>query len=344
MIGEDVCLYLTNRPPQSNQLRVNISYDSFVKLLNVKLIEVMIRIDPESALKSDIGIRGDIGLECCADSCAAVARLLRYVSVDGDFQSEFESSSGNTTNTESSSASERQKEPEDNLRDNSRDIETEEDIFEAENLPKMNQPIKKPEKETPNSVQLDLLDAMDDDDFLVESRKPSSRALDDSFEADIDDFVDLEAEPGIGFLKSGSEPTVRKFGNFEIKENHFRLPHERKDKLNPPLEPPFNQAEQRIFVKELNLSWKMYAGVDFPISFEPMRMDRTMRGMQMPRSKSQRDAKSMVELVVSKFRLRHETFSDSKSGIISRTAVTLDELEILDRLDASNINKLLHRK
>ena len=299
------------------------------------------RIDPESALKSDIGIRGDIGLECCADSCAAVARLLRYVSVDGDFQSEFESSSGNTT---SSSASERQKEPEENLPQ-----ETEDEITQAANeknlqQPKSHQPMKTSETSTPNSVQLDLLDAMDDDDFLVESRKPSSRALDDSFEAEIDDFVDLEAEPGIGFLKSGSEPTVRKFGNFEIKENHFRLPHERKDKLNPPLEPPFNQAEQRIFVKELNLSWKMYAGVDFPISFEPMRMDRTMRGMQMPRSKSQRDAKSMVELIVSKFRLRHETFSDSKSGIISRTAVTLDELEILDRLDASNINKLLHRK
>ena len=299
------------------------------------------RIDPESALKSDIGIRGDIGLECCADSCAAVARLLRYVSVDGDFQSEFESSSGNTT---SSSASERQKEPEENLPQ-----ETEDEITQAANEKnlqqlKSQQPMKTSETSTPNSVQLDLLDAMDDDDFLVESRKPSSRALDDSFEAEIDDFVDLEAEPGIGFLKSGSEPTVRKFGNFEIKENHFRLPHERKDKLNPPLEPPFNQAEQRIFVKELNLSWKMYAGVDFPISFEPMRMDRTMRGMQMPRSKSQRDAKSMVELIVSKFRLRHETFSDSKSGIISRTAVTLDELEILDRLDASNINKLLHRK
>ena len=57
----------------------------------------MIRMDPESSLKSDISVRGDIDLECCADSCAAVARLLRYVSADGDFQSEFESSSGNTT-------------------------------------------------------------------------------------------------------------------------------------------------------------------------------------------------------------------------------------------------------
>ena len=53
----------------------------------------MIRMDPESSLKSDISVRGDVALECCADSCAAVARLLRYVSADGDFQSEFESSS-----------------------------------------------------------------------------------------------------------------------------------------------------------------------------------------------------------------------------------------------------------
>ena len=64
-----------------------------MKLITVNLIELMIRMDPESSLKSDISVRGDVALECCADSCAAVARLLRYVSADGDFQSEFESSS-----------------------------------------------------------------------------------------------------------------------------------------------------------------------------------------------------------------------------------------------------------
>ena len=58
----------------------------------IKLIEVMIRVDPEATLKSDISVRGDVALESCADTCAALTRLLRYVAAEGDFQSEFESS------------------------------------------------------------------------------------------------------------------------------------------------------------------------------------------------------------------------------------------------------------
>ena len=49
----------------------------------------------------------------------------------------------------------------------------------------------------------------------------------------------------------------------------------------------------------------------------------------------------MVELKLTKFRLKQEKFNDSK--IENRIAITLDEIEILDRLEASNINKLLHR-
>ena len=37
-------------------------------------------------IKTKDSIRADILLESCADSCAAMARLLRYVSADGDFQ------------------------------------------------------------------------------------------------------------------------------------------------------------------------------------------------------------------------------------------------------------------
>merc|ERR1719454_753652 len=139
---------------------------------------------------------------------------------------------------------------------------------------------------------------MDDDDFLLDLRKPGSKKTDPSF----DDFVDLEAEPGIGFHKGGSTPTVRHFHELKIDEKFFRLPHERKDKLNPPLDFPAPQA--RLFVKELNLSWKMFGGVDFPIVFEPMRMDRTLKGMQIPRSKSQREAGAMVDLRITKFRLK----------------------------------------
>ena len=62
----------------------------------------------------------------------------------------------------------------------------------------------------------------------------------------------------------------------------------------------------------------MYGGVDFPIAFEPMRMDRTLRGMQIPRSKSQREPGAMVELKITKFRLKQEKFNDQKLDMRNR--------------------------
>ena len=65
-------------------------------------------------------------------------------------------------------------------------------------------------------------------------------------------------------------------------------------------------------VKELNLCWKMFAGSDFPIAIEQTRLDRTLREMRIPRSKSQREMKQMVELAIKKFRVRWETFEGIK--------------------------------
>ena len=50
-----------------------------------------------------------------------------------------------------------------------------------------------------------------------------------------------------------SQPKFSKIKNkqFVFKENHFRIPHEKKDKLNPPID--FPRPDQRILIKELNL-------------------------------------------------------------------------------------------
>jgi hypothetical protein len=109
------------------------------------------------------------------------------------------------------------------------------------------------------AIKMDLLDAMDDDDFLVQTKpgktkpKPGFKNLDDSvdLDSDFDDFVDLESEPGVGFLRNKSRPNVRNFHPIVFKENHFRIPHEKKDKLNPPID--FPRPDQRILIKELNL-------------------------------------------------------------------------------------------
>ena len=59
----------------------------------------MIRVDPKSSLKKDVSVKADVALACCADSCAELLKLIKYISAEGDFQSEFESSSGNTTSS-----------------------------------------------------------------------------------------------------------------------------------------------------------------------------------------------------------------------------------------------------
>lgn len=56
----------------------------------------------------------------------------------------------------------------------------------------------------------------------------------------------------------------------------------------------------------------MFAGSDFPIAIEQTRLDRTLREMRIPRSKSQREMKQMVELAIKKFRVRWETFEGIK--------------------------------
>ena len=63
---------------------------------------------------------------------------------------------------------------------------------------------------------------MDDDDFLVEMRKPTSPDSPGAYSDDLDDFVDLEAEPGIGFHKGGATPTVRHFHEIKAR-GHDRV-------------------------------------------------------------------------------------------------------------------------
>ena len=92
-----------------------------------------------------------------------------------------------------------------------------------------------------NSVQRDLLDAINDDgddDMLVQTKFSKKKNDVTDLAEDFEDFVDLEAEPGIGFLRNKAKPDVRHFHPIELKENFFRIPHERKDKLNPPIDFP----------------------------------------------------------------------------------------------------------
>ena len=278
---------------------------SYSKLLVAKLLEVSVRIDPDAAVKSDVSLRGDISLETCADSFTYLNRLIQYVAEEGDFKPDFESSSGDTSNSTSSVIQNRSRRTSDTPAPSEASVSTPTSSMTSST------PLVKAE------FRSDLLDALEDDDFLIDTKSRTSelkkhREMEDSVELndeDFDDFVDLEAEPGIGFLKNKSKPSIRYFDEFKIKENHFRVPHERKDLLCPPKDMPAPASLLRI--SELNFNWQMFAGSDFPITLQSgdfTRMDRTMHQVHVPKVYSAREKKTMVQLMVKKFKLRHDVF------------------------------------
>lgn len=181
-----------------------------------KLLEVSVRIDPDAAVKSDVSLRGDISLETCADSFTYLNRLIQYVAEEGDFKPDFESSSGDTSNSTSSVIPNRSRRTSD-----------------TPATPRTSDPsaVSTPTSSMTSSTPLvkaefqsDLLDALEDDDFLIDTKSRTSdlrkhKEMEDSVELndeDFDDFVDLEAEPGIGFLKNKSKPSIRYFDNFKV--------------------------------------------------------------------------------------------------------------------------------
>lgn len=281
-------------------------------MLVAKLLEVSVRIDPDAAVKSDVSLRGDISLETCADSFTYLNRLIQYVAEEGDFKPDFESSSGDTSNSTSSVIQNRSRRSSDTP---AASLASEATVSTPTSSMTSSTPLVKAE------FQNDLLDALEDDDFLIDTKSRTSelkkqREMEDSVELndeDFDDFVDLEAEPGIGFLKNKSKPSIRYFDEFRIKENHFRVPHERKDLLCPPKEMPAPASLLRI--SELNFNWQMFAGSDFPITLQSgdfTRMDRTMHQVHVPKVYSAREKKTMVQLMVKKFKLRHDVYEGMK--------------------------------
>lgn len=336
MIGEYVALHISTRLPAESHKAIDLKNDCYAKLLVAKLLEVSIRIDPDAVVKSDIVLRGDLSLETCADSFSTLNRLIQYITDQGDFNPDFESSSENTSNSTSSVIQPGSRRTSESSRSSSTVTPTHMGLSDVSATSSMirSTPLVKAE------LQNDLLDALEDDDFLVDTRQP--KTMEDSIELsddDFDDFIDLEAEPGIGFLKNKSKPTIRHFQEYKVKENFFRVPLERKDILSPPREmaPP----ECLLRINELNITWQMFAGSDFPIALENMRMDRTMREMRFPKAFSAREKKTMVELSIKKFKLRHDVFNDKL--YLQRLAATVEEIEIIDHVVTSQFNKLLSR-
>ncbi|XP_069049279.1 autophagy-related protein 2 homolog B isoform X3 [Lepisosteus oculatus] len=180
-----------------------------------------------------------------------------------------------------------------------------------------------------------------------------------------DDFCILET-PGGGSADRDEEPVVNKLtaDSIHIKENHFSMPLGRTDSNKAPLH--FPVPEVRYLIKEISIIWHLYGGKDFGTgpfmsspaksractphsspSQTPVRLGRAAGRAGGGRG---RNPDVLMEIQLSKVKFQHEVYpqcqSDSEVSVaeqpVSRQVFIVQDLEIRDRLAASQMNKFLY--
>nr|XP_033810044.1 autophagy-related protein 2 homolog A isoform X3 [Geotrypetes seraphini] len=198
----------------------------------------------------------------------------------------------------------------------------------------------------------------------------------DSDLTDNDDFCILDA-PGMGIPPKDGEPVVTKLleGPIFIKDGHFSRPLGSTDLLKAPAR--FPVPETRIILQEISAVWHLYGGRDFGTSrpssghtqsprmksnmsnarSSPSRSSSTNRPQNTWRSQggSGRIHDVLMEIQLTKVSFQHEKYPsaseksaaersllESEELPISRQVFIVQELEVRDRLAASQINKFLY--
>jgi len=142
-----------------------------------------------------------------------------------------------------------------------------------------------------------------------------SPTADDEF-CIIDDVTALETNEG---------PQIRYFNkdsDMETYIDYFKPVSGRCDRLQPPEHLPTPECTYQV--REMTCVWSFYGGRD------------SIGGI------SQRDSDILLELHINKCRLRHDVFSETEQHI-SRTALLVEEVEMVDKLTSSTINKFFYR-
>lgn len=157
-----------------------------------------------------------------------------------------------------------------------------------------------------------------------------------------------------------------------IVDNHFSIPIGKQDLLQAPKD--FPMAVERYTLCEMSLAWHLYGGNDFPTKEEAKNVKTTSGSKKKPSmsetykmgvsySKGSpsvvlgsnpyskltwktkggvgRKHDVLMEIQINKVRFSHETYPTNTEQA-SRQVLLVTELEIRDKLTASNINKFLY--
>ncbi|XP_012375149.2 autophagy-related protein 2 homolog A isoform X2 [Dasypus novemcinctus] len=184
---------------------------------------------------------------------------------------------------------------------------------------------------------------------------------------DSDEFCILDA-PGLGILPRDGEPVVTQLhpGPVVVQDGHFARPLGSTDLLRAPAH--FPVPSSRVVMREVSFVWHLYGGRDFG----PHPSHRA-KGLAGPRGSPSRGSGAnrpqnswrtrggsgrqhhvLMEIQLSKVSFQHEVYPEQpatgpagphqelEEQPLSRQVFIVQELEVRDRLAASQINKFLY--
>lgn len=185
-------------------------------------------------------------------------------------------------------------------------------------------------------------------------------------ECNYDDFCFIDQEPEFNFLPKSGVPEIKWLTDDSVRiiENHFTVPTEKCDPLKTPKN--FPVPTTRYTLREMSIVWHMYGGNDFGNKVMTKKKnvdfsDLSSENKQSSRNKnrvgtcSENDDKSWwakggvnrnqdvrMELHLKKIKILHEIYPETSLNA-SRQVLIVTDLEFLDRLKASQINKFLYQ-
>lgn len=169
-----------------------------------------------------------------------------------------------------------------------------------------------------------------------------------------DDFCILD-DVGSGFGTKPLEPSViilDPSGTVSMFENHFALARDKANSAIDYLKTPkgFPQFQAKITLKHLSILWQLYGGKDFEqavhgsvCSSSKKASDpgsNTVEGLKC-RGGPGRRTDQLIEIFLSKISAQHELYPDDCREA-SRQILMINNFEVRDKLESSDINKLLH--
>ena len=165
-----------------------------------------------------------------------------------------------------------------------------------------------------------------------------------------EDFCMLD-EIGSGFGNKPTEASVKVLdptGSVTLFENHFALAKDKANMAIDYLKTPkgFPRFQSRITLKNLSILWQIYGGKDFSpliqgqVSSSQEPWPNTNEGLKC-RGGHDRKSRQLIEVFLSKISAQHELYPEDNREA-SRQILMIKSFEVRDKLENSDINKLLH--